>query len=121
MPRLSLTADSDRWSLPTVALIVGLCFLSYLYVLFEAQWIWDDPDYVWRNPLLVQEDGLSAIWRDASNTPQYYPIVHSTFYFEMKMVGQEHAGTDALPAGLFHFTNVVIFALTALAFWRVLA
>ena len=121
MPRLSLTANSDRWSLPTVALIVGLCFLSYLYVLFEAQWIWDDPDYVWRNPLLVQEDGLSAIWRDATNTPQYYPIVHSTFYFEMQMVGQEHAGTDALPAGLFHFTNVVIFALTALAFWRVLA
>ncbi|MAW60734.1 MAG: hypothetical protein CMJ94_07855 [Planctomycetes bacterium] len=121
MFRTPLTADSDKWTLSSVLLIVGLCFLSYLFVLFEAQWIWDDPDYVWRNPLLAHEGGLAAIWRDAANTPQYYPVVHTSFWLELRALGMEADGTDSLPAGLFHFNNVLIFALTALMFWRVLA
>ena len=89
MFRTPLTADSDKWTLSSVLLIVGLCFLSYLFVLFEAQWIWDDPDYVWRNPLLAHEGGLAAIWRDAANTPQYYPVVHTSFWLELRALGME--------------------------------
>lgn len=112
--------DRPRWTWSFAGVIVALCFLSYLYVLFQAQWIWDDPDYVWRNPNLVEPGGFQAIWTSNAATPQYYPIVHSTFWFEYKLLDPEVPYQESLPAGLFHFNNVLIFALTALAFWKVL-
>jgi tetratricopeptide (TPR) repeat protein len=112
--------DRPRWTWSFAGVIVALCFLSYLYVLFQAQWIWDDPDYIWRNPNLVEDGGLKAIWTSNAATPQYYPIVHSTFWFEYKLIDPEVPYQESLPAGLFHFNNVLIFALTALAFWKVL-
>ena len=112
--------DRPRWTWSFAGVIVALCFLSYLYVLFQAQWIWDDPDYVWRNPNLVEDGGFGKIWTSNAATPQYYPIVHSTFWFEYKLIDPEVPYQETLPAGLFHFNNVLIFALTALAFWKVL-
>lgn len=112
--------ERPRWSWSFAGVIVALCFLSYLFVLFQAQWIWDDPDYVWRNPNLVEEGGFEKIWTSNAATPQYYPIVHSTFWFEYQLIDPEIHYQESLPAGLFHFNNVLIFALTALAFWKVL-
>jgi tetratricopeptide (TPR) repeat protein len=112
--------DRPRWTWSFAGVIVALCFLSYLYVMLQAQWIWDDPDYVWRNPNLVEDGGFQAIWTSNAATPQYYPIVHSTFWFEYRLIDPDVPYQESLPAGLFHFNNVLIFALTALAFWKVL-
>lgn len=114
--------EPPRWRWSWAGVIVLLAFLSYGYVLLNAQWIWDDPDYIWRNPNLVEEGGLRNIWADNSATPQYYPVVHTSFWLEYQLVDPplDVVYTDKLPAAFFHFNNVLIFALTALVFWRVL-
>ena len=113
-------AEAPRWKWSYAWLVVALSFLSYLFVLFKGQWIWDDPDYIWRNPNLVEEGGLKKIWADSSATPQYYPVVHSSFWIEYQLVDPETHYSEDLDATLFHFNNVLIFALTALAFWKLL-
>ena len=113
-------SEAPRWKWSYAWLVVALSFLSYLFVLFQGQWIWDDPDYIWRNPNLVEEGGLKNIWADNSATPQYYPIVHTSFWIEYQLVDPEKPYQESLDATLFHFNNVLIFALTALAFWKVL-
>ena len=113
-------AEAPRWKWSYAWLVVALSFLSYLFVLFKGQWIWDDPDYIWRNPNLVEEEGLKNIWADNSATPQYYPVVHTSFWLEYRLVDPDTHYSEDLDATLFHFNNVLIFALTALAFWKVL-
>ncbi|MCH2100845.1 MAG: hypothetical protein MK209_02865 [Planctomycetes bacterium] len=113
-------AEAPRWKWSYAWLVVALSFLSYVFVLFKGQWIWDDPDYIWRNPNLVEEEGLKNIWADNSATPQYYPIVHTSFWIEYQLIDPDTHYSEDLDATLFHFNNVLIFALTGLAFWKVL-
>jgi len=116
-----LLEERPRFSWKWALAIVAIAFASYAIVLTSANWIWDDPEYVLRNPNFRFPDGLERIWTDTSATPQYYPLVHTTFYFEFKAVhNPDDIWTEDLPAGLFHFNNVLLFALTALVFWKVL-
>ncbi len=70
--------------------------------------IWDDDDYIYKNPLLTEPGGLAKIWKSyyspkfnpQENTPQYYPLVFTTFYLEHKLWG-------LYPAG-YHITNVLL-------------
>ena len=110
-PRMDL-----RWML----VIVALCFLSYAMVLIYGGWIWDDPDYVLTNPTLRDVGGLAKIWTDPTATPQYYPLVHTSYFVEYQLVGPTDPSSSDVPATLFHFDNVILFALTALCFWAVL-
>jgi tetratricopeptide (TPR) repeat protein len=92
-------------------LLVFATIAAYLPVFF-AGFIWDDDAYVTNNPLLTAPDGLWRIWFDPLATPQYYPMVHTTFWIEYHLWG-------LYPMG-FHIVNVVIHILGALLFWRVL-
>jgi Flp pilus assembly protein TadD len=94
------------------ALLVGLTFVSYLPALF-ARWIWDDDAYVTDNPTLLDAAGLLALWTDLTATPQYYPLVFSTFWVEQQVWG-------LWPMG-FHLVNVGLHALLAVLLWRLLA
>ncbi len=78
----------------------------------QGGFIWDDDDYVTENETLRSVDGLIAIWTRPSATPQYYPLVHSTFWIEYQLWG-------LWPAG-FHIVNVLVHSLTAVLLWRVL-
>jgi protein O-mannosyl-transferase len=92
-------------------LILLLTLAAYLPVL-QAGYIWDDDDYVTENPALADASGLRHIWLDPSATPQYYPLVFTTFWAEYHLWGLNPTG--------FHVVNVLLHALAAVLLWRML-
>src|SRR5437764_15424408 len=78
----------------------------------RAGFIWDDDDHVTNNPTLTTAAGLKDIWLVPAATPQYYPLVHTTFWLEY------HAWR-LRPAG-YHTVNILLHALNALLLWSIL-
>jgi tetratricopeptide (TPR) repeat protein len=97
--------------LPGVALLV-VTACAYLPVA-DCAFIWDDETYIERNETLRSIDGLRRIWFDIGATPQYYPLVHTTFWLE-------YQGWGLNPAG-YHVVNVLLHGLAAVLLWRVLS
>ena len=71
----------------------------------SAGWIWDDDDYVTQNPVLRDGAGLVRIWTEPTSLPQYYPLVHTSFWLHYQIHGLEPFG--------YHLVNVLIHALSA--------
>lgn len=86
---------SGPW-LRAAALAAAVC-AAYLPVLW-AGYIWDDDMYVVENPTLRDLPGLVRIWCEPRSIPQYYPVVHTTFWIEHHLWGLAPAG--------YHATNV---------------
>ncbi len=91
--------------------LVAITMLVYLPAI-GGGFIWDDDDYVTENPTLGSISGLKSIWADPSATPQYYPLVHTTFWTEHQIWG--------LWPGGYHLVNVLIHAFNAILVWRLL-
>ena len=49
--------------------------------------IWDDDAYILNNPTLRTPFGLELIWLHPTSLPQYYPLVHTTFWLECHALG----------------------------------
>jgi tetratricopeptide (TPR) repeat protein len=92
-------------------LIVLLVFLAYLPAL-RGGFIWDDDAYVTENPTLHDWEGLRQIWFKVGAVPQYYPMVHTTFWLEYHLWGFNPFG--------YHLVNILLHAIAAILFWRVL-
>jgi len=92
--------------------ILALVLIAYVPVIRTAGFIWDDPQYVTGNSLLRTLPGLLAIWVHPSALPQYYPLVHTTFWIEYHLV--------ALHPALYHVDNVLLHALASILLWRAL-
>ncbi|HEX8521675.1 MAG TPA: tetratricopeptide repeat protein [Tepidisphaeraceae bacterium] len=97
-----------RWS----ALLIALVVLPYLPSLRNG-WIWDDDYYITANPTLTSLDGLRRIWFEIGAVPQYYPLVHTTFWVEHHLWGTRPLG--------YHLDNILLHALGAILLWRLLA
>ena len=95
---------------PGLALAV-LCVACYLPAT-RGGFIWDDEDYVENNPVLRTLDGLRRIWLNPEATPQYYPLVHTSYWIEYRLWGLNPTG--------YHVTNILLHAVGAILFWRVL-
>src|SRR5262249_1977167 len=63
--------------------LVVLALVAYFPVL-SAGFIWDDDYYVTQNALLPSPDGLWRIWTEPKASPQYYPLVFTTFWLEYR-------------------------------------
>ena len=74
--------------------------------------IWDDDVYIVDNGLLRSLEGLRLIWFVPRSLPQYYPLVHSTFWLEYHLWGLEPLG--------YHLVNVFLHATSAILLWRLL-
>ena len=113
-PRSQRTKRSgDRYCrplAPALALIV-ITLITYLPAL-KAGFIWDDDDYVTQNAELRNRGGLKRIWLKPGTTPQYYPLVFTTFWFEYRLWGADPAG--------YHVVNVLLHGLNAALLWIVL-
>jgi protein O-mannosyl-transferase len=96
--------------------IYGLSLVVMVVIAYQQVWhagfIWDDDSYVTRNPTLRDPHGLWRIWFDLASTPQYYPLVHTSFWLEYHIWGLNPLG--------FHLVNVFLHALAAILLWRVL-
>jgi hypothetical protein len=92
-------------------LIILLVFLAYLPAL-RGGFIWDDDDYVTQNPTLHDLGGLQRLWFKVGAVPQYYPVVHTTFWLEHHLWGLDPFG--------YHLVNVLLHATAAILLWQVL-
>ena len=86
------------------AALVLCTFLAYGPAL-SAGFIWDDDDHVTHNPVLRDAEGLRRLWFDPFSIPQYYPLVHTTFWIEYQIWELDARG--------YHAVNVLLHALGA--------
>ena len=116
-PRQHIQNDPSNPGLrPPVALAGGL---ALAIVTLAAYWpglgggfVWDDPDYVVNNATLRSAEGLVRMWTDFRSLPQWYPLVHTTYWIEYQLFG--------LNPLVFKITNLVLHIATALLLWRLL-
>jgi len=100
-----------RRDLLAAAVIVAAVLLCYARTV-TAGWIWDDDFYIWNNPTLRSLSGLFEIWFVPRATPQYYPLVHTSYWLEYRLWGDQPAG--------YHAVNLLLHAANALLLWRLL-
>ena len=92
-----------------LAILFALVFAAY-YPALGAGFIWDDDHYVLRNANLLSLEGLGDIWF-STESPQYYPLVFTTFWIEQHLWGLNPAG--------FHGVNIFLHAANAALIWMV--
>jgi tetratricopeptide (TPR) repeat protein len=92
--------------------LFGLLVAAYIPAL-GAGFIWDDDGYVTGNQTLRSLAGLWRIWFDPSATPQYYPLVHTTFWLEYHLWGLHAFGYHAVNLGLHAFSAFLLYRLLA--------
>ncbi|HSV13511.1 MAG TPA: hypothetical protein VLI90_04585, partial [Tepidisphaeraceae bacterium] len=97
---------------PGALLLLAITLIAYIPI-FRAGFVWDDDSYVEQNATLRTLDGLYEIWTNWHATPQYYPLVHTSFWVEYHLWG----ATSALG---YHIDNVLLHALSAILIWRLL-
>jgi len=89
------------------------CLVLVVYLpSLSSGFIWDDDAYVTENATLRSFGGLRQIWLDPQATPQYYPLVFTSFWAEYHLWGLHPAG--------YHFTNAALHATNAVLVWLVL-
>jgi protein O-mannosyl-transferase len=88
-----------------------MAVVGYLRV-WDAGFIWDDDAYVTANMTLRDFSGLIDIWAKPGATPQYYPMVHSTFWLEYQLWGDSPRG--------YHVVNVFLHIATSLLLGKLL-
>jgi len=96
---------------------LGACGLVLLVLaayapVWRAGYIWDDDAHIINNSTLHNLPGLRRIWLQPHATPQYYPLVHTTFWCEYHLWGLHPLG--------YHLTNVLLHAANALLLWCLL-
>lgn len=115
MPAGSATLSSpsaDGSGLKWAAGLILLTVVVYWPTLNNG-FIWDDDAYVENNVQLRTLDGLKNIWFRLGAVPQYYPLVHTSFWLEYQTWG-------LYPTG-YHVTNLALHVASALLIWRLLA
>jgi len=116
--RAAGSSEEQRKFRPAALRLVGGGLLLVLLVcavyapVYDAGYIWDDDDYVTENPNLRTGEGLERIWLQPSSLPQYYPLVHTSFWLEYRLWKLEPFG--------YHLVNVLLHGLNALLLWIVL-
>src|ERR1043166_4603878 len=86
------------------AIVIAAVLIAYIPAM-RGGYIWDDDRYVTKNATLRDNAGLRRIWFDVGATPQYYPLVFTSFWIERRIC-------DAHPAG-YHLTNLLLHAANA--------
>lgn len=92
------------------ALLFVVTFLAYRPAA-SGGFIWDDDDYVSQNPAVQDISGLPEIWLHPTHSPQYYPMVFTTFWVQAQL--------GSGPGG-FHEINILLHAASAILLWRIL-
>jgi tetratricopeptide (TPR) repeat protein len=102
---------TDRHRLLFGSALVLLILVAYARVP-AAGFIWDDDEYVADNRNLDDVEGLRRIWLDPGASPQYYPLVFTTFWLERRVFGLDPRAA--------HLVNIALHAVNALLLWAVL-
>jgi tetratricopeptide (TPR) repeat protein len=92
------------------ALLLSVTLVIYIPAM-KAGFIWDDDSYLLNNQNLLSLNGLWNIWF-STTSPQYYPLVFTTFWIEQHLWGLAPAG--------YHIVNVLLHVSNSLLLWAIL-
>ena len=116
-PDNNLQNDEDVWTITIDIDVLWRGLLLFVATLFShwqaigGGFIWDDDAHVTREGLRSLE-GLWSIWFKLGATQQYYPLLHSIFWFEHALWGDE--------AIYYHIANILFHTAAALILVAVL-
>jgi protein O-mannosyl-transferase len=89
--------------------------LLTLLITYQPAWhggmLWDDDGHITRQSLR-SADGLRRIWFEFGATQQYYPVVHSVFWMEHRLWGDDTLG--------YHLANIILHFFSACLVWAIL-
>ena len=89
------TTSRDTW--------LGLLLLTVIVLAYSPAltggYVWDDDAHITRTALRGW-DGLRSIWFNLHATQQYYPLLHSAFWLEARLWGDEVLG--------YHLVNILL-------------
>ncbi|MBK8977261.1 MAG: tetratricopeptide repeat protein [Planctomycetes bacterium] len=98
------------------AVVIGLGLVALTLVAYAPAlgcgYVWDDDDYVTANPVLRTVADFARIWLEPRSLPQYYPLVHTSFWLEYRAWGLAPLG--------YHLVNVLLHGTSAVLLWRLL-
>jgi len=101
-------SPSQRPSRPWPSWLIGALLLIATLAAYQPAWrgglLWDDDKHV-TSKELQSIDGLRRIWFDLGATQQYYPLTHSAFWIEHRLLGDA-----TLP---YHLVNIGLHVLSA--------
>lgn len=112
-PEVQARNHGGQWHVlsPTAGLLAIITIVTYLPVL-RCGFIWDDDSYLLLNQTLRSVEGLGQIWFETRATPQYYPLVFTSFWLEYHIWGFQPIG--------YHLVNVLLHVGVVLLLWRLL-
>jgi protein O-mannosyl-transferase len=87
-----------------IALVVAALFVAYWPAL-HGSFLWDDDAHV-TQPQLRSIQGLSRIWFDLGTTQQYCPLLHSAFWLQWQLWGDNPFG--------YHIVNLLLHSAAAI-------
>jgi protein O-mannosyl-transferase len=102
------TSTATYWNIDTQVVrnalwLFAATLIAYLPAI-DGKAVWDDDAHITR-PALQSFTGLWRIWFHLGTTQQYYPLLHSAFWFEHALWGDTVVG--------YHLTNVLLHATAA--------
>jgi hypothetical protein len=86
--------------------------LAAYWPALQVGFVWDDDQYITENPHIRTWEGMTRIWAEPGATPQYYPLVFTSFWLEYRLWGLEPAG--------YHVVNVLLQWACGVLLWAVL-
>jgi tetratricopeptide (TPR) repeat protein len=81
-----------------------LAVMAAYYPAWQGGMLWDDDGHITRSDLRTVA-GLGRIWFDLKATQQYYPVVHSVFWIQHRLWGDDMLG--------YHLVNIILHGLSA--------
>jgi protein O-mannosyl-transferase len=97
-------ARQVRWLPVLVAVLLVAGTLAAYFPAWRGGILWDDEKHLTRVEL-QGVDGLVRIWTELGATQQYYPVVHSAFWLQHRLWGDNTLG--------YHLVNILLHACSA--------
>jgi Flp pilus assembly protein TadD len=101
----------SRQTLLGAAVIAIATIIVYIPAI-RGGMIWDDPEHLTNNDTLRDVSGLVDMWTRPKSLPQWYPLVHTTFWIEFHLWKLHPLG--------YHLDNVILHIISCLLLWRLL-
>jgi protein O-mannosyl-transferase len=92
-----------RWIWLLLPVLLALTLAAY-YPAWHGGMLWDDDGHITPSGLRTAA-GLARIWLDVRATQQYYPVVHSAFWLQHRLWGNDMLG--------YHLVNIVLHSISA--------
>ncbi len=104
-------------SLSLIGWFIALLFFAAILLAYSnalnGAFVWDDDQYISKNPMLRTMDGLRQIWlRPTDAGHQYYPLSFTGFWIGWHLWGLHPIG--------YHLVNICLHTVCSVLFWQIL-